>query len=68
MAILRNRSRAIIQLDRMRGLGYSDTDMMDILIGNYLSGEEAYNAMEYIQEELGLGVETEEEIIDDTDD
>jgi hypothetical protein len=63
MAVLRNRSRAIIQLDRMRGLGYSDTDMMDMLIGNYLSGEDAYNAMEYIQEELGLEIET----IEDTD-
>jgi DNA polymerase III delta subunit len=54
MATLRNRNNAIAMLDNLREFGYQDSQILDLIISHFLSGEQAYNVMEHVYDEFGL--------------
>jgi hypothetical protein len=64
---MNGRSKAIDLRDEMLSLGLSSTQLLDYVICNYLSGAEAFNAMESAMEEY-FGDEEDEEEDDDDDD
>lgn len=51
---LRNRNNALVLLDNLRSFGYSDTEILNMIVGDYLGGDQAYDAIEHVYEELGL--------------
>ena len=51
---LRNRNNALVLLDNLRSFGYSDTEILNMIVGDYLSGNQAYDTIEHVYEELGL--------------
>ncbi len=63
---MNGRSKAIDLRDEMLSLGLSSTQLLDYVICNYLSGAEAFNAMESAMEEY-FGDEEEEDDDDDVD-
>ena len=52
--MLRNRNNALVLLDNLRSFGYSDTEILNMIVGDYLSGSQAYDTIEHVYEELGL--------------
>lgn len=64
---LRNRNNAIAMLDNLRELGYTYSQILNIIMNDFLSGEQAYDAMEYLYNEFGLN-EGEDEKMDENED
>lgn len=48
------RNEAISKLERMREYGISDTAILDYIIVNYLSGQDACDTMASCEEEFGI--------------
>ena len=51
---LRNRNNAIAMLDNLREFGYTDSQMLSIIMNDFLSGAQAYDAVEHLYNEFGL--------------
>ena len=62
---MNGRSRAIDLMDEMLSLGISSETLLKYVICNYLSGSEAFNAMQCAMEEY-FGDEEEDEDEDDS--
>jgi hypothetical protein len=67
MATLRNRNNAIALLHNLKEFGYTDTQMLSIIMYDFLSGEQAYDAVEHLYNEFGLN-EGENEKMDENED
>jgi hypothetical protein len=65
MATLRNRNNAIALLHNLKEFGYTDTQMLSIIMYDFLSGEQAYDAMEHLYDEFGLGKGEDEKMGED---
>lgn len=61
MATLRNRNNAIAMLDNLREFGYTDSQMLNIIMNDFLSGAQAYDAVEHLYNEFGLDEGEDEE-------
>lgn len=61
MATLRNRNNAIVMLDNLREFGYTDSQMLSIIMNDFLSGAQAYDAVEHLYNEFGLDEGEDEE-------
>ena len=61
MATLRNRNNAIAMLDNLREFGYTDSQMLSIIMNDFLSGAQAYDAVEHLYNEFGLDEGEDEE-------
>ena len=54
MTTLRNKNNAVALLDNLRKFGYTDSQMLNMIINDFLSGEQAYDAVEHLYNEFGL--------------
>ena len=64
MATVRNKNNALVLLDNLRAFGYTDTQMLNMIMNDFLSSNQAYDAVEHLYNELGL-CEDENEEMDD---
>jgi len=62
MATPRNRNNALVLLNNLREMGYTDAQMLTMIMNDFLSGEQAYGAVEYLYDEFGLNGGENEEI------
>ena len=60
MATLRNRNNAIALLHNLKEFGYTDSQMLNFIMWDFLSGEQAYDAVERLYNEFGLGEDKDE--------
>jgi hypothetical protein len=60
---MNGRERAIDLMDEMLSLGQSPETLLKYVVCNYLSGSEAFNAMQCAMEEY-FGEEEEEDLVD----
>ena len=54
MTSLRNRNNAIVMLDNLREFGYTDSQILSMIMNDFLSGNQAYDAVEHLYNEFGL--------------
>ena len=59
---LRNRNNAIALLDNLKEIGYTDSQILSIIMNDFLSGSQAYDAVEYLYNEFGLYEDEDEEM------
>jgi hypothetical protein len=46
MATVRNKNNALVLLDNLRAFGYTDTQMLNMIMNDFLSSNQAYDAVE----------------------
>jgi hypothetical protein len=54
MATVRNKNNALVLLDNLRAFGYTDTQMLNMIMNDFLSSNQAYDAVEHLYNEFGL--------------
>lgn len=52
--MLNNRQAAHHKLNILIELGYTESKILEMLIENYMSGDEALKAINFVEDELGL--------------
>jgi ribosome assembly protein YihI (activator of Der GTPase) len=60
MTTLRNKNNAIALLDNLREFGYTDSQMLNMIMNDFLSGNQAYDAVEHLYNEFGLNEDEDE--------
>jgi hypothetical protein len=52
--MLNNRQLVNHKLNILLELGYTEAKILELIIENYMSGDEALNAIEFVEDELGI--------------